>query len=193
MGVLAYEGTKTAYDIDVMTATLMTADELSLLPDDGWRYELVRGELRRMSPAGTDHGRIAMRIIMNLGIFLQSHRLGEILPADTGFMIERNPDTVRAPDVSFVSTARIQRTPKFFDGPPDVAFEVISPSDTYTEVDEKTIDYVFAGVRAVVIVDPRRKIASIRRAGGVQIVTDVIAIDDVIPGWKLPLDELFET
>jgi Uma2 family endonuclease len=190
MSELTY-GTISAYDICVTTATLMTADELYDLPDDGWRYELVRGELRKMSPAGAEHGSIAARIIISLGQYVDAHALGVVYATDTGFFIERSPDTVRGPDAAFVRADRVVRTAKFFDGPPDVAFEVISPGDTYSEVEEKTLDWLAAGVRVVVIVDPRRKCATIRRTGDVRTVTSVITVDDLLPGWKLPLSALF--
>lgn len=186
-------GTISAYDIDMMTGSaLMTADELFLLPDDGWKYELVRGELRKMSPAGADHGSIGADIIASLGTHVKKHRLGKVYNSDTGFRITRIPDTVRAPDAAFVSAARAVPTRKYFEGAPDVAFEVVSPNDLYTEIEDKTRDWLRAGTLAVVIVDPAAKSARIERRNGGAPVVDVIAVEDVIPGWRLPLEELFE-
>lgn len=176
-----------------MTVTsLMTADELLHMRDDGFRYELVRGELRKMSPSGSAHGRIAGRISGSLGSHVRQRRLGEIFVADAGFRIARSPDTVRAPDVGFVRSERVVDTPKFFEGAPDIAFEVISPSDIYTEVDEKTKEWLAAGTQAVVIVNPSQKSVRIIRAEQIVDVTDVLALDDIVPGWRLPLTELFE-
>jgi Uma2 family endonuclease len=83
-------------------------------------------------------------------------------------------------------------TAGFFDGPPDAAFEVVSPNDSYSEVEEKTLDWLRAGVRAVVIVDPRTKSARVHRRGSAVPVAAVIEIEDVLPGWKLPLAEIFD-
>lgn len=184
-------GTISAYDIRMIGSALMSADELFLLPDDGWRYELVRGELRKMSPAGADHGSVGAEIIASLVVHVKKHRLGKIYNADTGFLIASHPDTVRAPDVAFVGAARAVANRKFFDGPPDVAFEVVSPNDRYTEIDEKTRDWLRAGVQAVVIIDPLAKRARIERRSGGTPVGEAIELEDVIPGWKLPLAELF--
>src|SRR6476646_2618258 len=105
---------------------LMTADELLRMPDDGFRYELVRGELKKMSPAGSKHGRIGMRIGVRLGAYVLDHKLGETFTSETGFLLARNPDTVRCPDVSFVHTERIVDSDDLFLGSPDLAIEVIS-------------------------------------------------------------------
>jgi Uma2 family endonuclease len=176
-----------------MTVTsLMTADELLRLPDDGSRYELVRGELRKSSPGGTRHGKIGAAIIISLGAFVKAKRLGEVYNADTGFRIGRNPDSVLAPEASFVRAERVVDTPKFFEGTPDVVFEVVSPGDSYSEVAEKAEEWLRAGTQAVVIVDPARKRAYIERPTGRTNVTEAITLEDVVPGWQLPLSELFE-
>lgn len=180
-----------AYDNPMTVDALMTADELFDLPDDGWCYELVRGELRKMSPAGTKHGNVAAKIVFSLMSYLQHNMLGEVYTAEPGFRIARNPDTVRVPDVAFIRTVRVVDTVKFFEGPPDIAFEVVSPGDRYSEIEEKALDWIRAGTQAVVIVDPRRKSARIHRTAGPMDVPDVIEIEDVIHGWKLPLAQLF--
>jgi Uma2 family endonuclease len=172
--------------------TLMSADELLRLPDDGWRHELVRGELRKMSPAGEGHGHVAAEIVASLGPYVKQRRLGRVYAAETGFRISRQPDTVRAPDAAFVRTERVVPSSKFFEGPPDIAFEVTSPGDTYSEIEEKTLDWLRAGVCAVVIIDPQTKTARIHRSADVITVADAIELDDVIPGWRLPLSELFD-
>jgi Uma2 family endonuclease len=172
-------------------STLMTADELMGLADDGARYELVRGELRKMSPSGARHSRIAARIIGSL-LSVEKRGLGAVYASEGGFWISHRPDTVRAPDAAFVRAERVLDTDGFFDGPPDAAFEVISPSDRYSEVEEKTADWLGAGVRAVVVIDPRTKTARIHRSTGATMVADAIALDDIIPGWRLPLAELFD-
>ena len=88
------------------TVTKMTADELLTMPHNGYRYELIKGELRQMSPAGSQHGKIALKIGWRLAQFVEKNNLGETYAAETGFIIDTNPDTVRAPDASFVSTEK---------------------------------------------------------------------------------------
>jgi Uma2 family endonuclease len=179
--------------ISTMTVTsLMSADELLRLPEDGVRYELVRGELRKMSPAGKRHSVIAMRIGHSLMTHLEANPLGEVTGADGGFWITRNPDTVRVPDVGFIRRERVVSTDGFFEGPPDVAVEVISPGDTYTDVEEKTQEWLRAGTRAVVVVNPRRNTIVVHRPSGTENLTDAIAVDDVIPGWRMPFSEIFD-
>ncbi len=172
--------------------TLMTADELLRLPDDGWRYELVRGELRKLSPTGESHGHVAAEIIASLSSYVKERRLGRVYASETGFRISRQPDTVRAPDAAFVSAERVVPRVNFIEGAPDLAVEVTSPGDSYSEIEEKTLDWLRAGVRAVVIVDPRTKTARVHRSTSAVTVVEAIEIEDVIPGWRLPLAELFD-
>jgi Uma2 family endonuclease len=173
-------------------ARLFTADELLRMPDDGWRYELVEGELRKMSPAGADHGSIALMIAASMIFHLKQTGVGgRAYGADTGFLLSRNPDTVLAPDAAYVVPERLVSTPKYFPGAPDLAVEVLSPSDPYSEVEEKKERYLDAGTRAVVIVDPRRKQVYVHRASGVTRVSDILTVEDVLPGWSMTFDELF--
>ncbi|HEV7921887.1 MAG TPA: Uma2 family endonuclease [Thermoanaerobaculia bacterium] len=169
---------------------LMTADELLQMPEDGYRYELVQGELRKMSPAKRKHGRIAGRIHVRLGAWVLERSLGDVYSSDTGFLLSRDPDTVRCPDVSFVRTERLEEADDF-PSAPDLAIEVISPTDRYSDVAEKKDEYLRAGVQAVVIVDPRRKTVTIHRATGTTEVESVLTVDDVVPGWQLPLSDIF--
>ena len=173
---------------------LMTADELLAMPDDGIRHELVQGELIAMSPAGAEHGEVAARLHVSLGSHVRRLKLGETFIADTGFWLSRGPDTVRAPDVSFVRSERLVGTEHFFPGAPDVAIEVTSPSDTYTEVDEKVAAYIAAGARMVIVVNPRAHTATVTTPTGTQRLTidDTLEGGDVVPDWSLPLRELFE-
>ena len=173
-------------------STLMSADELLRLPPDGWRYELVRGELRKMSPSGEEHGFVALNIGASLKDHVKQHSLGRAYGAETGFRISRDPDTVLAPDAAYVRAERVAPTRKYFEGPPDAAFEVVSPNDTYAEVQEKTAEWLRGGCRVVVVVDPKSKTVRVHRADGSSDVTDVLVIDDVIPGWKVALREIFE-
>ena len=88
---------------------IATAADLERLPDDGFRYELVRGEVRKMTPAGNEHGKIAMSVAWRLAQHVENHGLGSVYAAETGFRLAADPDTVRAPDAAFVSQARLER------------------------------------------------------------------------------------
>ena len=151
-----------------ITTQPMTAEELLNMSDDGFRYELIRGELKKMSPAGQTHGKYSWSVAFSLGGHIEANRLGRMYIADTGFILATDPDHVLAPDVAFVSNERMRQigeTDGFARGAPDIAVEVISPSDRYTEVDQKVSDYLEAGCRAVIVVNPtqpNRKDPSLR-------------------------------
>ena len=118
----------------------MTAEELFRLPDDNCRHELVKGELRRMAAAGFRHGAVIMNVAGPLSQHVRTHELGVVCGAETGFALERDPDTVLAPDIAFVRRERILASglpAAFWEGPPDLAVEVTSPGDTRREVAEK--------------------------------------------------------
>lgn len=137
-----------------LTTKLMTAQELWEMPDDGFRYELVRGELHRMAPAGSEHGASIMNLAAPLKIFVEEHNLGVVFAAETGFQLTDSPDSVRAPDIAFVRRERIPENgiPKgYWKGAPDLAVEVVSPSDKLYEVDEKVDDFLLAGTRVVCV------------------------------------------
>ena len=124
---------------------LVTAEELLNMPDDGYRYELVRGELRKMAPAGYRHGKSAGKINGLLFVHVTANNLGTVPTAETGFLLASDPDLVRVPDVAFVRREREEAVgivDGFFPGPPDLAVEVISPHDRYTEVAEKVEDWL---------------------------------------------------
>jgi Uma2 family endonuclease len=173
---------------------VFTADELLQLPDDGSRYELVEGELRKMSPTGADYSAIALWIGANLVGYLKQHNIrGRAYGADGGFVMSRKPDTVFSPDVGYVVPERVISSTRFFPGYPDLAIEVVSSSDSYSEVLEKKDHYLNAGTRVVVIVDPRRSMVQVYRTSGLTNVTDVLTVDDVVPGWSMTLDDIFTT
>ncbi len=176
---------------------LMTAAELERLPDDGQRHELVRGELRTMAPASSHHARTTSRFDRSLGNHVEAHDLGEVLTGDPGFLLTVNPDTVRAPDVAFIRRDRwdaVTQERGFWIGAPDLAVEIISPNDLYTEVEEKVADLLQYGTPLVLVVNPWRQTVAAHRPGQpVQIYSgdDVLQADDIVPGWKLPLRDLF--
>lgn len=145
-----------------------------------------------MSPAGEEHGFIGMKIGASLFQHVEKHALGRAYNADTGFRIGRNPDTVLAPDAAFVRADRVAPTRKYFEGAPDAAFEVVSPNDTYAEVQEKAAEWLRGGCHVVVVIDPKSRTVRMHRAGGSADVTDTLEIPDVIPGWRIALRQIFE-
>jgi Uma2 family endonuclease len=178
---------------------LMTAEELLRLPSamDGRRHELVRGELRTMSPPGFEHGDLTTEFGIPLRNYVTTHELGRVVIGEVGFQLTTDPDTVRAPDVAFVRRERLEvagRVPGYWPGAPDLAVEVISPNDLYTEVDEKVAQWLEHGARLVFVVNPRRRTVAVHRPGqSVRIlgVDDVLDGEDVVPGWTLPVRDLF--
>jgi Uma2 family endonuclease len=181
--------------MSVATHTI-TAEELLRMPADGFRYELVRGEIKKMTPAGGRHGVVAMGIGARLDQHVRSNALGVVCGAETGFRISSNPDTVRAPDVAFVRRERVEQTgiPEgFWPGAPDLAIEVVSPSDAYAEVQDKVLDWLAAGTRMVVVVDPGKRVVSVHRAHEATVLTEseVLSGADVVPGWSVPVKDLF--
>jgi Uma2 family endonuclease len=179
------------------TPKLMTAEELWRLPDDNMRHELVAGELRTMSPGGEEHGGIAALFVVHLGQYVIANKLGRVLTNEPGFLLTTDPDTVRAPDVAFVRQERIDaRGPSkgYRRGAPDLAVEVVSPNDLYTEVAEKVDTWLAHGTRLVVVVDPRRRTVAVHRpATPVRHLTVDAVLDgeDVVPGWTMPIKNLF--
>jgi Uma2 family endonuclease len=174
----------------------MTAEELFELPDDGLRHELVEGELRTMTPAGFEHGRVAARILARVLDHADEHELGQVLAAETGFVLRRDPDTVRAPDVAFVAVDRLPQgtVSGFGHVAPDLVVEVVSPSDRASEVSSKAEAWLDAGVRLVWVVDPQARLAAVHHPGGLVTVLredGVLDGEEVLPGFRMPLSTVF--
>lgn len=172
----------------------VTADQLFMFPADGLRRELIHGEMRTMSPASAFHGKIANLIAHYLTAFVLEHDSGTVFAAESGFWLDRDPDHVRAPDVSFVKKGRPIPEQSFFPGSPDLAIEVTSPSDTYDEVLKKVQDWLDYGTARVVVVDPRTRTAMVYDADqSVARLTigQSLTGGDVVPGWELPLSKIF--
>src|SRR5207253_1015488 len=140
------------------------------------------------------HGSISQEIARQLGNHVRAQHLGKVYGADIGFVLSRDPDTVRAPDAAFVRADRVVRMKEYFPGAPDLAVEVISPNDTYTEVDAKVREYLRAGAQMVIVVNPRNETAAVHTATGSThlSIDDTLDGGDVVPGWRLPLRDIFE-
>jgi Uma2 family endonuclease len=175
-----------------------TIADLDALVDDGHRYELVEGELQMMTPASPQQGRYASRITVDLGAFVEKHDLGEVYVAEPGFALEPDPQgTVRAPDVAFVAKERIPKpgqTRGFWPLAPDLAVEIISPSETAYSVETKVAEYLRAGVRLIWLVYPETQVV-VEFAAGWQVrrLTKGDTLDGgaVVPGFTMALTRLF--
>ncbi|MDQ4002942.1 MAG: Uma2 family endonuclease [Actinomycetota bacterium] len=180
------------------TRTQMTAQELLGLPDDGKRYELVKGELREMVPAGARHGSVAARLTSLLDQHVRAEGLGIVLAAETGFRIFRDPDTVRAPDVSFVARERVPAAgpPEgYWNLAPDLVVEVVSPNDTASEVQSKVQMWLESGVRLAWVVYPStRSVVVYESLKEISTLTtgDVLSGGNVVPGFGCAVEEIFE-
>jgi len=176
---------------------LMTADDLWQMPNDGSRYELIAGELSQMPPSGFLHGTVAMNCGSILREHVRKYDLGVVCAAETGFKLRQNPDTVRAPDAAFVTKERVLAqggTEKFWPGAPDLAVEVVSPSDRFDELFEKVQEWLAAGTRMVWVALPRTKtVMAYRPNGQVKILQedDELNGEDVLPGFVCRVKDFF--
>jgi len=161
------------------------------------RRELVKGEVREMAPAGFDHGALVDNFQVPLSNHVRANKLGIVVGAETGFRLSRNPDTVRGVDVGFVSAHRIPTTGRpitYFEGAPDLAVEVLSPTDTVEAIEEKVDDYLAAGCPMVLVINPRRRTLTVhcpRRHPVVLREADTFDADDVVPGFRCPVAAIF--
>lgn len=178
----------------------MTEEELLHMPDDGYRYELVEGELRRMAPTGFEHGRCTHNLSGQLWSHIRKDDLGIVLAAETGFVIARKPDgrvTVRAADIAFVAKGRIPAdadTSKFLELAPDLIVETLSPSDKALEVEEKIATWLTTGVRLAITMNPAmRSVTVYRSLHEIIKLTDQDELDlsDVISGFRCRVADIF--
>lgn len=180
---------------DMTTTAPVTADELFYLKYPDKQVELIRGQLVVREPPGTWHGKVSGGLTGMLDAYVRRHKLGVVLGQDTGFKIESDPDTVRAPDVAFLAAERVQDIPRrgYAALAPDLAVEILSPSDSPDAVLGKVADWLRAGTRLVWVIDPERQEARVYRPDG-SVTTvgagGVLKGEDVIPGLLLPLEDV---
>jgi Uma2 family endonuclease len=157
--------------------------------------ELLGGELIMMSPAGFDRGGIAGNIALALGTFVKQRSLGAVVTAEPGFQIAHDPDTVRVPDVAFVRADRIPPcgVKGFFQGAPDLAVEVVSPSDPPADVAAKSQEWLSGGGRMVWVVDPESRTVAVHTAASVTVLGESETLNggDVLPGFSVAVAEVF--
>lgn len=178
--------------------TLMTAAEFALRPDRGYPEELVRGRIVPIPPPTRRHGQICSKTNRIFGNFADEQDLGHVLCNDSGVRTEQGPDTVRGPDIAFYSYKRIPKGPlpqDYGTEPPELVVEVRSPSERWPKVLAKVIEYLEAGVLAVIVLDDDSRTALLsmadqppRRLGP----DEELTLPEILPGFAVPVRRFFE-
>ena len=173
----------------------VTIDEFARIPDDDFKYELVSGVVHRMSPVGGLHGVIVARVVGALLDWAEEHHAGAVM-TETGFVLTTGPDTVRAPDVSFVRRERLPAgglPTSFWRGAPDLAVEVLSPDDRPLDVAAKVREYLTHGVALVWVIDPAAQTVTVHSAAAPMTLTrDQLLEGDVfLTGFEVPVSRVF--
>ena len=179
-------------------AKLLTAPELLRLYSRGVRGELIRGVLCETMPTGHEHGTIVTNLVIALGAVVKPRRLGTLVASDSGVLLERDPDTVREPDIAFTSAEKIPldaRITGYAEAVPDLVVEVRSPSDSRREVHDKARMWLSHGVRLAWVVHPDTRTVDVHRPD--QPVSNLGANDsldgaDMLPGFAHPVSAIFE-
>jgi Uma2 family endonuclease len=181
-----------------LTEKLLTAEEFSRLPDppDGSHQELVRGVVVTMSRPRGPHGYCCAAITGAIWAYLKEHRIGSVFSNDTGIVTESAPDTVRGPDVFYFSLERLPTVPEteYMRIGPDLAVEVLSPSNRRAGILEKIREYLVVGTRIVWVLSPEDRSVTIHRVaeeGKVLYSGATLTGEDVLPGFSVPVAELF--
>lgn len=174
----------------------VTESQYLELPDDGYRHELQAGLLLAEPIPKLRHGRIQARLIRIIGAHVERQGSGEVF-GEIGFVLARNPDTIRGPDISFLAKARLPELgdgSRFIEGAPDLAIEILSPSNSPSEIHAKVADYLAAGSSLVWVVDPQtrtvtvyRTLLSPRRVES----HETLEGDEIVPGLSIPVSAIF--
>jgi Uma2 family endonuclease len=178
-------------------AKLITAEEFMDLPDpiDGSRQELIRGKVVTMPPAQGPHGYICLAIGSLIFQHARANRLGSAFSNDTGVVLERNPDTVRGPDVAYWSYERLPKVPPgYIEIAPDLAVEVLSPSNRASKIRQKTKAYFANGTRQVWVINPKTRTVRVFRSPAkstLLVENDALEGEDVLPGFRCDVADLF--
>jgi Uma2 family endonuclease len=195
-----YERSRDDWQETEMAATvakLITAEEMCALPDDGQRYEIVRGALTWHPMDGFEHGSVAGSVVAHLNTFVWQQQLGRVASGSAGYLLARAPDILLSPDVSFVAIDRLPPTAErtgFLHLAPDLVVEVMSPNDTVSEVAEKVSIYLQTGVRLVWVVLPKQRLVHVyANEHEIKIlhVGDTLDGGDVLPGFRLAVADTF--
>ncbi len=172
----------------------MTAEQFGNLPAEPLRHELIKGELLTMPVPKLLHGFVTVKLTVLLYNHIKANNLG-VLFGESGFHLETGPDTVLGPDIAFVARDRVGDDQDcFYPGAPDLAVEVLSPSDRRGKVERKTGLYLDLGGRSVWNVDPRKRTVEVVHADGQRWIfheSDEL-VDDTVPGFRVPVSKIFE-
>jgi len=176
--------------------TDFTFADLERMPEDGTRRELLYGELIELPPPKLGHEEIASVIFGSLYMFLRRFNLGRVYGSSMGYKVLSNDRTWLEPDVSVLRMERVHenRGKDYVHGAPDLAVEIISPSESAQDVEDKTEAYFHGGARAVITVYPKRKLVKVQLADGTVRSLhsgDAVSVPEVLPGWALSVDEIF--
>jgi Uma2 family endonuclease len=181
---------------EIVDTALITGEELARIPDLP-SCELISGVIVTMSPTGDDHGAYELNVGAEVRDYVKSKQLGKVRVGKVGMYVQRNPDTIRAADVVFISNERYAQKTKstFLEIAPDLVAEIMSPNDSFSEVKQKLRDYFSIGVRLVWVLDPAAQLVyayrspdDVRTFG----LADELPGDDVLPGFSVKVATLFE-
>ena len=177
----------------------LTADDLLRLYSEGVRGELIRGELCQTMPVGHEHGKIVVNLTVLLGTYVKAQKLGELTASDAGVWLERDPDTVREPDIAYFSAEKMPpgvRVTGYAEVVPDLVVEVASPSDSLREINDKALMWLSYGVSLVWVVNPDSRSIDVYRTGhatSTLLESDTLDGLDALPGFACPVSDVFDT
>ena len=181
----------------VQTDHLWTAEDLLDFQNSRWQHELIHGVLYRMPPTGDEHGYVTGNFFGWLFQHVKTNQLGELFAAETGYVVQTNPDSVIAPDCSYIAKDRwstSQITGKYLRTAPDLVAEIVSPNDRPREVQEKVERWLQFGVQAVVVIDPKSQTVTVHQSLDQKTIyglDNTIDLNFVVPGFSLPMRQLF--
>jgi Uma2 family endonuclease len=176
---------------------LLTAEQFAERPDPGYPEELVKGRVVPMAVPKPRHGEICVNAVFIFNTHVKVNDLGRIVGNDSGVITERGPDTVRGADLAFYSFARVPKGPLpdgYLEVPPDLIVEVLSPTDRWPKVLTKVVEYLDAGVFAVIVLDGMRRRAQVFTADDMRILgpDDELTVPEVLPGFVVAVRRFFE-
>lgn len=181
-----------------IATTLLTAEEFARLPDNGRPTELVRGQVVTMNVPSPRHGQVCVKVVRILGDFVEEHDLGHVVSNDAGVITGRDPDTVRGADVAFYSYAKVPKGPlpkEYLPVPPEVVFEIRSPTDRRSQVLAKVAEYLEVGVSAVCVLDPESNSAQVfyqDQPLAVLSADDDLTFPELLGEFRVPVGRFFE-
>ncbi|MDX1522402.1 MAG: Uma2 family endonuclease [Anaerolineae bacterium] len=183
-------------DVTISQTQLITGEALAAMGDVG-RCELVAGKIVKMSPTGYEHGNIEIKVGARLYNFVSERKLGKVQVGEVGIYTRRNPDTVRAADVLFISNERYaqRQSPSYLDVAPELVVEIISPDDRWSEINQKLREYFAAGIDLIWVIDPKSRSVHVYRS-----LTDIrefsadetLSGEEILPGLSISINELFD-